>query len=111
MFEIPDAAPTSSAGTALVATDEHGPFDRPRPAATATIGSTKAAYFHDGPTKHIATNPMVLSANPSPTTARVPILAASPTTSGAVATSAAVSGSVASPAASGVRPNVAGSWK
>src|SRR3712207_4315165 len=111
MFDTPEAAPTSSAGTALVATDEHGPFDRPRPTATATIGSTKARYDHEAPTKHSAAKPAVLSAKPPPTTARTPNLCASPTTRGAVATRATVSGSVARPASSGDMPSVAGSWK
>ena len=43
MFEIPDAAPTCSAGTALVDTDEHGPFVIDIPTAATTNGMTKAA--------------------------------------------------------------------
>ena len=43
MLEMPDAAPTCSAGTALVDTDEHGPFDIDMPTAATRNGITNAA--------------------------------------------------------------------
>ena len=42
MLEMPDADPTCSSGTELVPIDEHGPFENAMPAATSTIGRTKA---------------------------------------------------------------------
>ena len=43
MFEMPDAAPTCSCGTALVDTDEHGPFVIDMPTATTRNGITNTA--------------------------------------------------------------------
>ena len=40
MFEIPDAAPTSSSETAAVDADDAGPFARPSPAESAMSGRT-----------------------------------------------------------------------
>ena len=39
-MEMPDAEPTCSVGTALVAAEEQGPFDIDMPTAAATNGMT-----------------------------------------------------------------------
>ena len=111
MLETPDAPPTWCSGTAAVAADDAGPLDMPIPTAMATSGSRNAAYFHEESTKPTMTKPAVVSANPTPIVCRPPNLAASRGTSGATSTRPTVAGSVASPASSGLKPRVAGSWK
>ena len=111
MLEMPDAAPICSAGTALVATDEHGPFDIDIPIAAARNGITNAEYAHDDLTAISMANPAAVIAKPSAMTLRVPNFAAHFGTSGADTTSPIVAGSVASPASRGLIPSTDGSWK
>src|SRR5688572_5827524 len=104
MLEIPDAEPTCSSGTALVAAAEQGPLDRAIPAATATMGRTNAAYAHEESVGIRKAKPTVMITNPSRTATRVPIRAAIFGTSGARTTKPTVAGIVARPASSGVIP-------
>src|SRR6478752_2725794 len=111
MFEIPEAAPTSSADTADVEPDEAGPLATPRPTASTTSGTTNAAYVQDASTNVSAPKPTAASAKPSATARPAPILAASGVMAGVIATMPAAAGSVASPASRALMPSPAGFWK
>ncbi len=111
MLETPDAAPTWFSGTDAVAADEAGPLDSPIPTATATSGSTKAAYRQSASANPTAANPTAVSTNPIPMTWRPPNRLATRGTKGATATNPAVAGSVAKPACKGLRSSVSGLWK
>ena len=84
MFEMPEAWPTWSAGTADVEADEAGPLARPRPAAITASGTTKAAYAQDAWTN--ASTPKPIAERPKPATIanRVPILTAIGVISGVI---------------------------
>src|SRR3954447_8933048 len=111
MFEIPDAAPTSSGETEEVDADEAGPFASPSPTATATSGRTNAPYVHDACTNASTAKPTAPTAKPSTIAIRVPMRTAIGVISGVIAIMAAAAGSVARPASSALIPNAAGSWK
>ncbi len=111
MLETPEASPICSAATEAVAADDDGPFDSPIPTAMATSGSRNTRYCHDAFTKPIAAKPAAVIAKPAPMICRGPNRPASRGTSGATTTRPTVAGSVASPACSGERPSVDGSWK
>src|SRR3954470_13080052 len=111
MFEIPEACPTWSRGTAAVEPDEAGPLATPRPTASATSGPTNAAYVHDASTNASTTKPAAARPNPSATAAPPPMRPASGVISGVIAIMPAAAGSVASPASSALIPNASGFWK
>src|SRR5215471_8069851 len=107
MLEIPDAAPTSAAGTDAVAAADAHPLDRPSPTAIATSGSTNSPYDQELLVNPNAPRPTVATSEPTSTTARDPSRAARPLTNGATTTIPAAAGSVASPACSGDMPSPA----
>src|SRR5687768_10553517 len=111
MLDTPDASPTWWAGTHAVEADDAGPFDMPIPTAMRIRGTTNAAYRHSESDSPTHPKPAAVIAKPSPTTSRPPILAASFGTIGAITTRPTVAGRVASPAWSGLKPRVLGSWK
>src|ERR671912_1935603 len=97
MFEMPDAAPTCSAGTALVDTDEQGPFVIDMPTAATRNGITKAAYPHDDLVRASTPKPAAVMPKPSATTVAAPAFCAIFGTSGADTTNPIVAGDVARP--------------
>src|SRR5262245_47190637 len=111
MFEIPDAAPTCSAGTQLVETDEHGPFVIDMPTAATTNGITNTAYPHDDLVNASTANPAAVMAKPSATTVAAVAFSTIFGTSGADTTSPIVAGKVARPASSGDIASASTSWK
>src|SRR4051794_7414775 len=111
MFEIPEACPTWSRGTAAVEPDEAGPLATPRPTPSATSRPTNAAYVHDASTNPSTANPTAASPKPSATAAPPPMRPASGVISGVIAIMPAAAGSVASPASNALMPNAAGFWK
>src|SRR3954451_5613353 len=111
MFEIPEAWPTWSCGTAEVDADDAGPLESPSPAAIATSGSTNTAYFHDESTKARTAKPTAATPKPIRIARPVPILTAIGVISGVIAIIAAAAGRVASPACRALIPNAAGFWK
>src|SRR4051812_19377214 len=111
MFEIPEACPTWSRGTAAVEPDEAGPLATPRPTASATSGPTNAAHVHEASTNASTAKPTAARPKPSATAAPPPIRPASGVISGVIAIMPAAAGSVASPASNALMPNAAGSWK
>ncbi|MFE4720584.1 hypothetical protein ACFRLW_30030, partial [Streptomyces sp. NPDC056728] len=62
MFEIPDAAPTSSADTDEVDAELAGPLTSPSPAARSTSGRTNAAYLQSPWANTSSTQPAVAAA-------------------------------------------------
>src|SRR6188768_544890 len=102
MLEMPEAEPTCSVGTALVAADEHGPFDIDIPTAAATNGMTNKPYDHDSLTRARAPKPTAVIRKPRPTIRRGPHLLAHFGTNGAEMTRPIVAGMVAKPASRGL---------
>src|SRR6478752_6789798 len=100
MFEMPLAAPTSSAGTHDVATDAAGPLANPMPTAAAISGRTNAPYVHDEDTNARAAKPIAARTNPPAMTLRTPKRVASLVTSGVTTIRPTVAGRVARPASS-----------
>src|SRR5262245_59346659 len=76
-----------------------------------TSGSTNAAYPHDEWANPSAPNATAIRTNPTPTVLRTPTLCTIGVMAGAMATAAAVTGSVARPARMALMPSAAGSWK
>src|SRR4051812_47966643 len=111
MFDMPEACPTWSRGTDAVDPDDAGPFATPRPIASATSGTTKAAYVQDASTNASAPKPAAARPNPSATAAPPPMRPASGVINGVIAIIPAAAGSVASPASNALIPNAAGFWK
>src|SRR5687767_12300905 len=111
MLEIPDAWPTSSGDTDDVEAADAGPLAMPRPTASATMGTTNAAYAHEDSTNASATKPTVASAKPIATARPGPIRTASGVMSGVMAIIPAAAGSVASPASNALKPSASGFWK
>src|SRR3954469_12771470 len=111
MFEIPDAAPTWSGGTADVEPAEAGPLAMPSPTARTTSGAMNATYSHDPWTNASAAEPTVASRTPIPTARAPPILTASGVIAGVMAIMPAAAGSVARPAWKAFIPSPFGFWK
>src|SRR5947208_14831286 len=76
MFEMPEAWPTWSAGTADVEAEEAGPLERPSPAAITASGTMKAAYAQDAWTNARTPKPIAESPKPATIARPVPILTA-----------------------------------
>src|SRR3954447_14690908 len=111
MFEIPDAAPTSSAETAEVDAEDAGPFANARPIESTTSGPTNAAYVQLACTNVSTAKPAAESTNPTAISRAGPSLTASGVISGVARIITAAAGSVARPASSVLMPNAAGFWK
>src|SRR3954464_2308729 len=111
MFEIPEAAPTSSAGTADVDAADAGPFANARPIESTTSGATKAAKVQLDCTNASAAKLTAESRKPNAIRRAGPSLTASGVISGVARIIMAAAGSVARPASSALIPNAAGSWK
>src|SRR5262245_56298325 len=111
MLEIPDACPTSFAGTDEVDADDAGPLARPRPIEIATNAGMNSTYSQSASTNARAANPAAAAAKPSRTAARDPILTAIGVMNGVMAIMTAAAGNVAKPASRADIPNPAGSWK
>src|SRR3954469_5847170 len=111
MFEMPEAWPTWSAGTADVEADEAGPLERPSPAAITASGTMKAAYAQDAWTNARTPKPIAESPKPATIASRVPILTAIGVISGVTRIIAAAAGRVAKPVSSALMPKALGFWK
>src|SRR3954452_4950789 len=98
MFEIPEAWPTWSCGTAEVDADQAGPLESPSPAAIATRGHTNTAYLQEESTKASTPNAAAAPPNPTMIASSLPILTAIGAFRGVIAIIAAAAGRVASPA-------------